>query len=184
MVPLCPNPLKSASRHCFPFRLRLVSGRKDDVVAAGAVAWQMPPGRGSAATDLSYRLRGPDIGVQSQLAIRHGWLVTRHRRLSPRSQRTRCSWEDCLGLRGCPTPLLRPGHPGHRCTSPAERRVSFVCRFPPRNKVPCPMRPFVRFNRAGTISVRAGLAPPALLRWPAATIRPRCQSVACGNIAW
>ena len=85
--------------------------------------------------DLSCRLRGPDIGVQSQLATRHGWLVTRHayshRRLSPRAQRTRCSWEDCLGLRGCPTPLLRPGHPGHRCTSPAERRVSFVCRLPP-----------------------------------------------------
>ena len=147
MVPLRPpSPSSQPPDTVFLFHLRLVSCRKNDVAAAGAVAWQMPPGRGSAATDLSCRLRGPDIGVQSQLAIRHGWLVTRHRRLSPRAQRTRCSWEDCLGLRGCPTPLLRPGHPGHRHIAPPQNRASFVCRFPHQNPAP-PLHGFTARKR-------------------------------------
>ena len=113
---------------------------------ACAVAWQMPPGRQSVSMGFFCWRRGPDINFK-------GLTTADHRRLGQTTHHSHPSCYASVGLEatvtgggGCPDPLLRPEYPSHRCTAPAERRVSLVSGHSTRNTVPRPMHRFVRFN--------------------------------------
>ena len=72
MVPLRPpSPSSQPPDTVFDFISRLVPRQKNDVAAAGTVAWQMPSGRQSADMDLSCRTRGPDIDVKGLITAGH-----------------------------------------------------------------------------------------------------------------